>query len=70
VLHGRTSLVIAHRLSTIVESDMIVVIEGGRIVERGTHAELLALGGQYHRLYTTTLRHANDRMAPATMLET
>jgi ABC-type multidrug transport system fused ATPase/permease subunit len=70
VLHGRTSLVIAHRLSTIVEADMIVVIEGGRIVERGSHMDLLALGGQYHRLYTTTLRHANDRMAPATMLET
>jgi ABC-type multidrug transport system fused ATPase/permease subunit len=70
VLRGRTSLVIAHRLSTIVEADMIVVIEGGRIIERGTHAELLALRGQYHRLYTTTLRHANDRMPPTTLLET
>ena len=60
VLHGRTSLVIAHRLSTIVEADIIVVIDGGRIIEQGTHAELIALGGFYHRLYTTALRHAND----------
>lgn len=70
VLHGRTSLVIAHRLSTIVEADMIVVIDGGRIVERGTHAELMAQQGQYHRLYTTALRHTNDGMGAMAMLET
>ncbi|MHB8646121.1 MAG: ABC transporter ATP-binding protein [Thermomicrobiales bacterium] len=70
VLHGRTSLVIAHRLSTIVEADMIVVIDGGRIVERGTHAELMARQGQYHRLYTTALRHTNDGMGAMAMLET
>lgn len=69
VLRGRTSLVIAHRLSTIVEADMIVVIDGGQIIERGTHAELLALGGAYYRLYTTALRHANDGGAVA-MLDT
>jgi len=70
VLHGRTSLVIAHRLSTIVEADMIVVIDGGRIVEQGTHAELMARQGQYHRLYTTALRHTNDGMGAMAMLET
>ncbi|MCA1666474.1 MAG: ABC transporter ATP-binding protein/permease [Thermomicrobia bacterium] len=70
VLHGRTSLVIAHRLSTIVEADIIVVIDDGRIVERGTHAELMAQQGQYHRLYTTALRHTNDGQGAMAMLET
>jgi ATP-binding cassette subfamily B protein len=50
-LEGRTSLVIAHRLSTVREADMIVVLDHGRIVERGHHAELLAAGGQYAELY-------------------
>jgi ATP-binding cassette, subfamily B, multidrug efflux pump len=70
VLRGRTSLVIAHRLSTIVEADMIVVIDGGRIVERGNHAELMKLQGQYHRLYTTALRHTNDGLGSMALLET
>jgi subfamily B ATP-binding cassette protein MsbA len=48
---GRTTFVIAHRLSTIESSDQILVIEGGEIVERGTHAELIALGGRYRQLY-------------------
>ena len=52
-LHGRTSLVIAHRLSTIREADQILVIDAGRVVERGTHDELLARGGQYADLYRT-----------------
>jgi ABC-type transport system involved in cytochrome bd biosynthesis fused ATPase/permease subunit len=51
VLEGRTSLVIAHRLSTIRAADRILVIEGGRIVEQGPHAELLARRGRYHELY-------------------
>jgi subfamily B ATP-binding cassette protein MsbA len=48
---GRTTIVIAHRLSTVRRADLIVVIERGRIVESGKHAELLALGGAYRRLY-------------------
>jgi subfamily B ATP-binding cassette protein MsbA len=48
---GRTTIVIAHRLSTVRRADLIVVIERGRIIETGRHAELLALGGSYRRLY-------------------
>ncbi len=53
LLEGRTALVIAHRLSTIREMDRIVVIDGGRMVEEGSHEELLARGGLYRRLYET-----------------
>jgi ABC-type multidrug transport system fused ATPase/permease subunit len=52
-LAGRTAVVIAHRLSTIRAADLILVVEDGRIVERGTHLELLRAGGRYEELYRT-----------------
>ena len=62
-LAGRTALVIAHRLSTIRAADTIVVVEDGRVVEHGTHAELLAAGGRYAELYRTQFE--NDTAAEA-----
>ncbi|HSD11101.1 MAG TPA: lipid A export permease/ATP-binding protein MsbA [Candidatus Binatia bacterium] len=56
LIAGRTTLVIAHRLSTIRNADRIVVLEGGRIIEEGTHGELLDLGGEYRRLYDMQFR--------------
>ena len=58
LMRGRTTFVIAHRLSTIRRADQILVIEGGNIVERGTHAELFALRGRYWDMYTR--QHALD----------
>ena len=57
LMQGRTSFVIAHRLSTIRRANRILVIENGRIVEGGSHAELLKLRGHYYRLYTQQFRH-------------
>ena len=58
VMRGRTSMVIAHRLSTIVSADIIFVVDGGRIIESGTHPVLLARNGAYARLYRTQFRDA------------
>ena len=62
-LSGRTALVIAHRLSTVRAADLILVIEAGRIVERGTHDDLLAAGGRYAELYRTQFAEKGDRGA-------
>jgi subfamily B ATP-binding cassette protein MsbA len=59
-MRGRTTLVIAHRLSTIERADVILVMEQGRIVERGTHAELLALNGHYARLHAMQFRESAE----------
>jgi subfamily B ATP-binding cassette protein MsbA len=60
---GRTTLVIAHRLSTVMDADLIYVIEDGRIVESGNHAELLRRAGTYARLYAS--QFAQDETALA-----
>lgn len=52
LMHGRTTFVIAHRLSTIKNSDCIMVLEKGRIIERGSHERLLEQKGRYYQLYT------------------
>jgi len=64
VMAGRTCIVIAHRLSTILAADLILVIDQGQIVERGTHNELLAQAGLYARLYETQFRQELERTNP------
>jgi ATP-binding cassette subfamily B protein len=62
LMHDRTSVIIAHRLSTIKRADRILVIEAGRIVEMGSHAELLRQRGQYYRLYTRQFRRQLEQV--------
>ena len=62
-LAGRTSIVIAHRLSTVRDADEILVVDDGRIVERGTHDELLAADGVYAELYATQFEHQDPPAA-------
>ena len=57
LMHGRTVFVIAHRLSTIKNSDAIMVLEQGQIIERGNHDELLAKKGRYYELYTGKVKN-------------
>ena len=54
-MHGRTVFVIAHRLSTVQNADVIMVLDQGRIIERGTHDELIEKKGKYYQLYTGNL---------------
>ncbi|HET9097250.1 MAG TPA: ABC transporter ATP-binding protein [Candidatus Baltobacteraceae bacterium] len=63
LMRGRTSLVIAHRLSTILTADVIFVVDHGRIIERGTHAVLLARNGEYARLYRKQFRDESRTIA-------
>lgn len=65
LMQQRTSLVIAHRLSTILSADVILVMDGGRLVEQGTHAELLARGGLYARLYLEQFKVEAQRLGMA-----
>ncbi len=58
ITQGRTSFIIAHRLSTIRDSDLILLIRDGRIAEQGTHLQLMALNGEYARMYLTQMGQA------------
>jgi ATP-binding cassette subfamily B protein len=63
LLEGRTAILIAHRLTTAMKADRIIVVDEGRIVESGTHDELVALGGVYAGMYTTWMSHAEEPAA-------
>ena len=69
LMEDRTSVVIAHRLSTIRKADQILVIQDGRIVERGTHTELLAQQGEYHELYMSQFRRQEEIYEPVEAAE-
>jgi ABC-type multidrug transport system fused ATPase/permease subunit len=63
LMHGRTTIIIAHRLSTIKAAHRIVVLERGRVVEAGTHGELLLGGGRYAHLYALQFRDGDPQPA-------
>ncbi|MGH2366124.1 MAG: hypothetical protein ACRDHX_15940, partial [Chloroflexota bacterium] len=66
LLEGRTAIIIAHRLSTAMRADRIGVVEGGEIVELGSHAQLVARQGRYAEMYATWVSHmSDDDAAPA-----
>ncbi|MBX7131958.1 MAG: ABC transporter ATP-binding protein/permease [Fimbriimonadaceae bacterium] len=65
LMKGRTTFAIAHRLSTILAADLILVLQKGQIVERGRHADLLALGGLYARLYNEQFRSETEALLPS-----
>ncbi|MGH9045816.1 MAG: ABC transporter ATP-binding protein, partial [Acidimicrobiales bacterium] len=67
-LEGRTSIVIAHRLSTVRRADQLLVVDRGRVVERGTHRELLSTGGLYAELYRTQFADQEDGASAASGL--
>ncbi len=69
LMKGRTSFVIAHRLSTIRGADEVIMVDDGRIVERGTHEQLMAHEGAYHRLYMSQFRGQEDALSPTALSE-
>ena len=60
LLAGRTTFIVAHRLSTIMRADLILVIDAGRIIERGTHRQLVAAGGKYAHMYEQFIHQSPD----------
>ena len=65
LLEGRTTIIIAHRLSTAMRADRIAVVDDGRIVELGSHDELVDLGGHYAAMYATWLSHTQPTLHAA-----